>query len=206
MVDLLAQIERHRVIAIVRGNDPQAVYDVCQTLLTAGLKLIEVPLTTPDACDVISRLRQAAPEDAIVGAGTVLTPTDVEQVQAAGAQFVVTPAITGSVQASIEGSMPVICGAYTGTEIYKAFSLGVTAVKLFPASAGGPKYLKAIRDPFPNVPMVAVGGVDSSDIPGYIAAGALGVGVGGPLIGDALNSGDLDALTQRAKRFLDVVA
>ncbi len=206
MVDLLAQIERHRVIAIVRGNDPQAVYDVCQTLLTAGLKLIEVPLTTPDACDVISRLRQAAPEDATVGAGTVLTPTDVEQVQAAGAQFVVTPAITGSVQAAIEGSMPVICGAYTGTEIFNAFSMGVTAVKLFPASAGGPKYLKAIRDPFPNVPMVTVGGVDSYDIPGYLAAGALGVGVGGPLVGDALNSGDLDALTQRAKRFLDVVA
>lgn len=206
MVSLLESIERHRVIAIVRGNEPQAVLGVCQTLLSAGIKIIEVPLTTPNACEVITQLSREAAEDVLVGAGTVLTPSQLDEVRAAGGSFIVTPAICPAVQAAVDAKLPVLCGAFTATEVYQAFNMGVTAVKLFPASAGGPSYLKALRDPFPNIPLIAVGGVGAQDVPGYLAAGAVGVGVGGPLVGDVLQTGDLVSLASRARSFLDAIA
>jgi 2-dehydro-3-deoxyphosphogluconate aldolase/(4S)-4-hydroxy-2-oxoglutarate aldolase len=100
----------------------------------------------------------------------------------------------------------VIAGALTPTEVVAAVHRGATAVKLFPASIGGPSYLKALRDPLPDVPFVAVGGVDVAKAEEYFAAGAIAVGLGSPLLGDAPQGGDLGALRERARAFLAAAA
>ena len=116
----------------------------------------------------------------------------------------VTPAVTESVAASVARGIPVLAGAFTPTEVVTAADLGAVAVKLFPASVGGPAYLRGLRDPLPDVPFVPVGGVDIARAGDYLAAGAVAVGVGSPLVGDAAHGGDLAALEKRALAFLAV--
>lgn len=193
-----------RVVAVVRGTDTDAAVATALALFDEGLRLVEVALTTPGACRAIEQIRARLPEGASIGAGTVLTGADVDDVAAAGAQFVVTPAVTPSIEAAAERGLPVAAGAFTATEAWTAMQRGASVVKLFPASVGGPAYLKALRDPFPEIPFVAVGGVGLADIDPYLRVGAIGVGVGGPLIGDAASGGDLTALRERARAYLAV--
>ncbi|WP_433528011.1 bifunctional 4-hydroxy-2-oxoglutarate aldolase/2-dehydro-3-deoxy-phosphogluconate aldolase [Micromonospora sp. CA-263727] len=204
-LDLTAELAATRLMAVIRGTDTAAAIAAGTALLAEGVSIVEVALTTPGACAAIEAIRATAPEGALVGAGTVLTTADVADVAAAGAQFVVTPAVVESIGEAVRRGLPVAAGALTPTEAYTAVRLGASAVKLFPASVGGPAYLKAVRDPFPDIPFVAVGGVGLADLPGYLAAGAIAVGVGGPLVGDAASGGDLDALRERARAYLAAV-
>jgi 2-dehydro-3-deoxyphosphogluconate aldolase/(4S)-4-hydroxy-2-oxoglutarate aldolase len=118
----------------------------------------------------------------------------------------VTPALAESIDASAARGIPVLAGALTPTEAYEAMTRGATAVKLFPASIGGPGYLKALRDPFPGIPFIAVGGVGIDEATGYWQAGAVAVGVGGPLFGDAASGGDLAPMRARAGAFVALAA
>ncbi|WP_341715772.1 bifunctional 4-hydroxy-2-oxoglutarate aldolase/2-dehydro-3-deoxy-phosphogluconate aldolase [Micromonospora sp. FIMYZ51] len=202
MTDVLtAELATTRLLAIIRGTDTSAAIAAGTALLAEGVSIVEVALTTPGALDAIAAIRAQAPAGTLVGAGTVLTPAAVADVAAAGAQFVVTPAVVDSIPEAARRGLPVAAGALTPTEAYRAVQLGASAVKLFPASVGGAAYLKAVRDPFPDLPFVAVGGVGLAELPGYLAAGALAVGVGGPLVGDAASGGDLDALRERARSY-----
>lgn len=205
MVDFVEHLAEQRLVAIVRGSDPQRVQAACITLLAAGVRCIEVPLTTPNAINVITHLREHADPDTLIGAGTVLTEADVTAIVRAGAQFVVTPALAPSIQAAVTAGLPVLAGAFSPSEVLAAHNVGAAAVKIFPASTVGPSYFKALHDPFPQIPLIAVGGVGVNEAKAYLAAGAAGVGVGGPLIGDALLGGNLDALETRAKQFLRVL-
>lgn len=112
--------------------------------------------------------------------------------------------MTPAVAAAVREGLPVLAGALTPTEAWQAMGSGASAVKLFPASVGGPAYLMSLRSPFPGIPFVAVGGVGLTDVEAYLRVGALGVGVGGPLVGDAASGGDLVALHERALAFLAV--
>ncbi|RIV41551.1 aldolase [Micromonospora radicis] len=202
MTDVLTdQLTTDRLLAIIRGTDTAAAIAAGTALLAEGVSIVEVALTTPGALDTIAAIRADAPAGTLVGAGTVLTPAAVADVAAAGAQFVVTPAVVDSIPEAARRGLPVAAGALTPTEAYTAVRLGAAVVKLFPASVGGVAYLKAVRDPFPDIPFVAVGGVGLAELPGYLAAGAVAVGVGGPLVGDAASGGDLDALRQRARAY-----
>jgi 2-dehydro-3-deoxyphosphogluconate aldolase / (4S)-4-hydroxy-2-oxoglutarate aldolase len=203
MAEFLERLQAERLVAIVRAPEADDAVRVGRTLLDAGIRLIEVTLTTRDAFTAIDTLRNFAPDDALVGAGTVLTTIQSRNAVAAGAQFLVTPGLT---EAVIGAEVPVLAGAYTATEAYIAMAAGATAVKLFPASAGGPAYLKALRDPFPTMPLVPVGGVTLDLVPAYLIAGAVAVGLGGPLTGDAVRGGSLEALADRARAFLDAIA
>nr|NLI48826.1 bifunctional 4-hydroxy-2-oxoglutarate aldolase/2-dehydro-3-deoxy-phosphogluconate aldolase [Propionibacterium sp.] len=198
MLDLL---RAQRVVGIIRGQDTDAAIDTGRALFAAGIGLVEVSLTTPRGLDAIAALAADAPPQCLVGAGTVLTPADVAAVAAAGARFVVTPALTDAIAAAAAAGLPVLGGALTPSEVLSALREGAVAVKLFPASSGGPAYLKALRDPFPHVPFVPVGGVDLAVARAYLRLGAIAVGVGGPLVGDAASGGDLGALTERAAGF-----
>ncbi|GAA4520007.1 MULTISPECIES: bifunctional 4-hydroxy-2-oxoglutarate aldolase/2-dehydro-3-deoxy-phosphogluconate aldolase [Nonomuraea] len=200
--DFTATLAATRLLAIIRGSGGAAAVAAGTALLDEGVRVLEVALTTPGALDAIAAIRAAAPAGTLVGAGTVLTEADVADVAAAGAQFVVTPAVVDSIGAAARRGLPVAAGALTPTEAYTATRMGAAAVKLFPASLGGPAYLKALRDPFPHLPFVAVGGVGLAELPGFLAAGAIAAGVGGPLVGDAASGGDLDALRERARAFL----
>lgn len=195
-------LARARVMAIIRGTDPDAAVATSLALFDEGVRFVEISLTTPKACDAIEQVRAQLPEGAHIGAGTVLTEADVTDVEAAGAQFVVTPAVTPSIAVAAGRGLPVAAGALTPTEAWTAVQEGASAVKLFPASVGGPGYLKAVRDPFPHIPFLAVGGVGLEELDGYLAVGAIGVGVGSPLVGDAASGGDLDALRQRARAYV----
>jgi 2-dehydro-3-deoxyphosphogluconate aldolase/(4S)-4-hydroxy-2-oxoglutarate aldolase len=194
-VEMLAE---RRVVAIVRGRDADAALRTVITLFEEGIDLVEVSLVTANALDVIRQARAALGNSAELGAGTVLTTGDATAAEEAGASFLVTPAVTEAVS---YGRLPVLAGAFTPTEVVAALNAGATAIKLFPAFQGGEKYLRALRDPFPSVPFVPVGGVSTDAAVEYLRAGAVAVGVGSPLVGDAADGGSLDALKERIRAF-----
>lgn len=199
---LLQILSETRLVAIIRGDSSESAVAAARVLFDAGVRLVEIALTTPGTLHAIAELAPSLPEGAYLGAGTVLTEDDVDAVAAAGADFVVTPAVTESVAYAAGRGLPVLAGAFTPTEVREAWRAGAAAVKVFPASAVGPGYFKAVRDPFPDIPLLAVGGVGLAELPEYLAAGAVGLGVGGPLVGDAARGGDLDALAERARAFV----
>jgi 2-dehydro-3-deoxyphosphogluconate aldolase/(4S)-4-hydroxy-2-oxoglutarate aldolase len=199
---LLAGIRATRLVAIVRGTDGAAAAKAALAAMEEGFRYVEIALTTPGALEAIREVRAAAPADCFVGAGTVLTAQDVHRVAEAGGQFMVTPSLAESIAESARLGLPVLAGALTPSEAYEAMNRGATAVKLFPASIGGPGYLKALRDPFPGIPFVAVGGVGLDEAAGYWEAGAIAVGLGGPLFGDAGSGGDLAPMRERARGFV----
>lgn len=201
-----ALLRESRLVAIVRGSSPDATLAAVRVLFETGVRLVEVSLSGRDALSVIADLAPEVPAGCLLGAGTVRTPDDVDRVITAGAGFAVSPATTGAVSASVAAGLPILAGALTPTEIETALALGADAVKLFPASLGGVDYLSALRQPFPDVPLVPVGGVGPDEAAGYLAGGAVAVGVGSPLLGDAADGGDLAELAVRARRFLAVTA
>jgi 2-dehydro-3-deoxyphosphogluconate aldolase / (4S)-4-hydroxy-2-oxoglutarate aldolase len=203
MVRLLAELRARRLLAIVRGPD---AWRAATTLFEAGVRLVEVSLTGPGALEAITRLARELPEGCVLGAGTVRSAADVERAAGAGAGFVVSPAVTGVLDAARGAGVPILAGALTPTEIESAVAGGAAAVKLFPASLGGPAYLAALRQPFPDVPLVPVGGVGRAEAVDYLARGAVAVGVGSPLLGDGAAGGDQAALAGRAREFLAAVA
>jgi 2-dehydro-3-deoxyphosphogluconate aldolase / (4S)-4-hydroxy-2-oxoglutarate aldolase len=201
-MDIRQLLAEHRVMAIIRGSDPAACESTAEVLVEAGFRLLEVSLTSTDALGVLARITAKLGSVAHIGAGTVLDAGDVRDARAAGAGFAVTPAACDGVAAAIEAGMPVVAGAMTPSEVLAAHRAGAAAVKLFPAEGLGPRYVRALGDPFPGLGLVPVGGVGLDDVPRYLEAGALAVGVGSPLAGDAPHGGDLGALRERAVRFL----
>jgi 2-dehydro-3-deoxyphosphogluconate aldolase/(4S)-4-hydroxy-2-oxoglutarate aldolase len=196
---LAASLRRERLLAIVRGDNPDAMRRAIEVMACAGISLIEVSLTSTDALAVIQRASADLGDAAAVGAGTVRTPADADAVRDAGAMFIVTPAVVP--EAIRASALPAIVGALTPSEITEAIALAPVAVKLFPASLGGPDYLTALRQPFPEVPFLPVGGIDAGSARDYLSRGAVAVGVGAPLVGDAASGGDLAALARRASAF-----
>ncbi|MFG1708121.1 bifunctional 4-hydroxy-2-oxoglutarate aldolase/2-dehydro-3-deoxy-phosphogluconate aldolase [Nonomuraea sp. M3C6] len=201
----LETLAEWRLLAIVRGSDPDAALRTVITLAEEGVRLIEVSLVTPDAPRVIREARAALGGAADLGAGTVVTADDARRSADAGASYLVTPAVSEAVRAGRELGLPVLAGALTPTEVVAALDAGAAAVKLFPASLGGVRHLRALRDPFPHVPFVPVGGVGVAEAVEYLDAGAVAVGVGSPLVGDAARGGDLDGLRERVKSFLEAL-
>lgn len=202
-MDLPALLGERRLLAIVRGRHAESVLKTVLILAEEGIGLIEVSLTAAGALDAITRARAQLDERTVLGAGTVVSAQDALDAHAAGAEFVVTPGHGDGVRQARELGLPTVVGALTPTEVIAARKAGADAVKLFPASAmGGPAYLRALRDPFPDVPFVPVGGVDVQACRRYLDLGALAVGIGSPLVGDAADGGDSGALRDRIRAFL----
>ncbi|KQY74734.1 hypothetical protein ASD13_14960 [Microbacterium sp. Root1433D1] len=201
--ELQERLRTTRLVAILRGTDVDATVAAARTLLQVGVLTLEIALTLQDAEEAIAQIVQDAPATALVGAGTVLDEADVERAVSAGAQFMVTPTLSASVPYAVSQGIGVLAGVYTPTEIQRGHDLGSAAVKLFPASALGSGFLRAVRDPFPQARIIPVGGVRVDTVAEYLAAGAFGIGVGGPLVGDATApGGDLEALAVRAGAFV----
>jgi len=204
-VDLLALLRERRLLAIVRGQRSASLLDTVLILAREGVGLIEVSLTSDKALEVILRARAELGPEAVIGAGTVVTARDARDAHAAGAEFIVTPGLGAGVSEARGQGLPTIVGALTPSEVIAAQAAGADAVKLFPASAiGGPEYLRALRAPFPDVPFIPVGGVDAQSARRYLEFGAVAVGVGSPLIGDAAHGGDTDALRDRINAFRSI--
>ncbi|MEU0970897.1 bifunctional 4-hydroxy-2-oxoglutarate aldolase/2-dehydro-3-deoxy-phosphogluconate aldolase, partial [Streptomyces sp. NPDC005917] len=183
-MDLRAALTSRRLLAIVRGADPDAALRTVLTLAEEGIELIEVSLSGTDALTVLARARKELGPDRPLGAGTVLTAADARAAHLAGATFAVTPGLGAGVDTALQLGMPVLAGVLTPTDVIAAQARGAAALKLFPAAeAGGAAYLKALRGPFPDAVLVPVGGVDVAAARAYLAAGATAVGVGSPLVG-----------------------
>ncbi|MEU6228236.1 bifunctional 4-hydroxy-2-oxoglutarate aldolase/2-dehydro-3-deoxy-phosphogluconate aldolase [Streptomyces sp. NPDC047042] len=202
-MNLVESLRTHRLLAVVRGKDAAAALSTVRTLTEEGIAAIEVSLTTTDALTVIRRARAELGPDALLGAGTVRSAADAARALDAGASYLVTPALVDGLEPY---GVPVLMGALTPSEVEAALARGAAAIKLFPGSFGGPGYLKALRDPFPEVHFVPVGGVDAPAARAYLDRGALAVGVGSPLVGDAADGGDLGQLRLRAAEFRKVTA
>jgi 2-dehydro-3-deoxyphosphogluconate aldolase/(4S)-4-hydroxy-2-oxoglutarate aldolase len=190
-----------RVVAILRSEDAGRAEEVVAVLLENGIRSLELTLTTKGALKVVERLASTVPDGTDLGVGTVLTADDVHRAVDAGARFVVSPSVVRDViEAATGHGIASYPGAFTPTEIHAAWNAGASAVKLFPGGALGPGYLKAVRAPFPDTPLVPTGGVEVEAVGAWLDAGAVAVGLGSPLIGDALApDGDLDTLARRAR-------
>jgi 2-dehydro-3-deoxyphosphogluconate aldolase/(4S)-4-hydroxy-2-oxoglutarate aldolase len=203
MTSFLEQLAVVPVVAILRAGDAGRFLEVGRVLYEGGVRAIEVTLTSRGALEAFGRLREELPADALLGVGTVRSAADAERALDVGATYLVAPDFRPEMVAfAVERGIPVVPGALTPTEVAAAWAAGATAVKVFPVSAvGGPGYVKAIRAPLPEVPLVPTGGVGVDDVGAYLAAGAAAVGIGSPLLGDAGDpDGDLAGLADRARR------
>jgi 2-dehydro-3-deoxyphosphogluconate aldolase/(4S)-4-hydroxy-2-oxoglutarate aldolase len=197
----LDQLAAVPVVAILRAAGAGRFLEVGRVLYEGGVRAIEVTLTSEGALAAFGRLREELPGDALLGVGTVRSAGDAERAVEAGATYLVAPDFRPEVVGfAVERGIPVVPGALTPTEVAAAWAAGATAVKVFPVSAVG-GYVRAVRAPLPEVPLVPTGGIGVDDIGAYLAAGAAAVGLGSPLLGDAGEpGGDLDALADRSRR------
>lgn len=196
------------VVAILRGGSGEHLQGACTTLIDSGVVCLEITTNTAGCWDAVPRLARTYGSDIELGMGTVLSPAQVRRAADAGATFVVAPNVDLEVgAAAAELGLRWYPGAATPTEIVCAWDAGATAVKVFPASdLGGPRYLKSVAAPLDFIPLLPTGGVGVDSIASYLRAGAISVGVGSPLMGDTLTSGDLDGLGDRARRVLAATA
>lgn len=206
---LLDVLREDRLIAVLRGSSADALTACTSVLAANGIRAIELTLSSPAGLASLTRSAAdpALPAGVVLGAGTVLTRDQAKAAIDAGARYLVTPGVAEDVLAEgADQGVPVLCGALTPSESMAAVRLGAAAVKLFPAHAvGGARYLRDLRAPFPDVPFVAIGGIGLDEVPHYLAAGAIAVGVGSPLLRDAAHDSSapaLESLATRARAYL----
>jgi 2-dehydro-3-deoxyphosphogluconate aldolase/(4S)-4-hydroxy-2-oxoglutarate aldolase len=183
------------IVGIIRGRDMETVLNIAQAYEAAGFTTLEVTMNTAGAASIISKLKDQFTSLSI-GAGTVCSLNDLREAIDAGAQFIVTPIIDETVIAhAVDEGIPIFPGAFSPTEIYKAWSLGASAVKVFPATKLGVEFIKDVLGPLDQVKMLPTGGVSKSNIRSFFEAGAYGVGMGSSLIDKTLvNAGDFEGL------------
>lgn len=204
-MDVLAAIRSDRVVAVVRGRRVADPAGLAATLASAGIRGVEFTFTIPT---VLEAIEAAAASGAIVGAGTVRDERQARDALGAGAQFLVSPACVPEVaRVAREAGVPVFLGALTPTEVDAADKAGTSAVKLFPAGVGGPRYLRDLRGPFPDVDFVPSGGVTEDNAREFLDAGAIAVYAGSGLAPPELvEAGDHEEIGRRAHAFVAAVS
>jgi Entner-Doudoroff aldolase len=200
----IKQIERGRVIAILRGDFGGQETRLVETLSAGGITAVEVTLNSPNALPSIGRLLAEFGQQLAIGAGTVLHPDEVARVAELGAQFIVSPNCNAAVIAATKrAGLASFPGCFTPSEIVAALEAGADACKLFPAQTLGVGFVKALRGPLPQARLIPTGGVTPAVAREYFAVGAWAVGVGSELLGRGLAATpDWDALRERASEFV----
>ena len=197
------------IVPVVRASSPSEARLAAEAVCEGGIPIVEITMTVPGAIDVIRELAKHSASDLLVGAGTVLNVDTARRCLDAGAQFLVSPGFNPHTVdlAGREGKL-IMAGALTPTEIIAAWEAGADFVKVFPCGqVGGAKYIKAIKGPLPQVPLVPTGGVNLSTAAEFLEAGAAALGIGGELVQpDALKSGNPQIIIENARKFLAIVA
>lgn len=204
----VARLREVGIIPIIRASSAEVALPVAEALLQAGLPIVEITLTVPNAIDAIRAVATRFAGKVLIGAGTVTDAETTRRAVDAGAEFIVSPCfVSDVVEAAHNVDVAVLPGALTPGEVFEAFRSGADMVKVFPVqSVGGAAYLRALRGPFPDIPLVPTGGVSLENIGEMFRAGAAAVGVGSELISqDALARGDYAAIGTLAKQFLAAV-
>jgi 2-dehydro-3-deoxyphosphogluconate aldolase / (4S)-4-hydroxy-2-oxoglutarate aldolase len=204
---VLETILERKIVAVVRSPDGDKLVEVAKALAAGGVTVMEITFTVPSALEVLKAVRSTLGDSVTLGAGTVLDPETARAAILAGAEFVVAPNTNaGVIKLCRRYSTPVMPGAYTPTEILKAWELGADVVKVFPADIGGPAYLRAVSAPLPQVRLMPTGGVDLTTAADFLKAGACCLGVGSCLVEKtALAAGDMNRITSLARSFVEVV-
>ncbi len=203
----LTRLRARRLVAVIRAPSAEAALGAARAAADGGIELLEVTFTVPDALRVMAAL--AHEPGVTVGAGTVLTAAQAEAALAAGARFVIAPNLSAEVARTALAAGVLLCpGAYTTSEILAARAAGAHVVKVYPVGvAGGPAYIRVIRDPLPDVPMLAAGGTTLENTPAFLEAGCVGVGLGPALADPALAAaGRFDEIARRARAFVSLVS
>lgn len=205
---VVATLREVGIIPVIRADSAGAAVAVVETLIDAGLTVAEITMTVPDAIEAIASVAKRFGGEVLVGAGTVTDAETVRRALDAGAEFIVSPCLVSEViEAARRADVAVLPGALTPTEVFEAFRQGGDMVKVFPAqNVGGAAYLRALRGPFPDIPLVPTGGVTLDNVGDMFKAGAVAVGVGSEMISkDALARHDYAAIGALATRFLAAV-
>ncbi len=206
--EVYARIVEIGIVPVIRTTSAKLARTAADAIRAGGIPVLEITMTVPGAVEAIRELARDAGNDLLVGAGTVVDADSAKRCIDAGAQFLVGPGFdAGMVEAARKSGVVVVPGALTPTEILAAVAAGADFVKIFPcAQLGGPNYIKALRGPFPKVPLVPTGGVNLNSAADYLRAGATALGVGGELVDKrALESGKTSAITENARRFREIV-
>jgi len=205
--DVMAKILERKLVAVVRCTAEQ-VEPTMDALLAGGVDVIEITFTVPKAPDMIAMARDKLGDRIVLGAGTVRTVQEATDAIAAGARFIVAPNTHYDVLAACkQADVPYSPGAFSPTEIQDAWNAGASLVKLFPAGIVGIPYLKAVRAPMPDIPIMPTGGVDVDNAADWLRAGAVALGVGSKLVRkDALAEGRYELITATAETFVAAIA
>ncbi len=207
--EVKARIEEIGIVPVVRAASAEQAMRAADAVCRGGIPIVEVTMTVPGAVDVIASLSKTIGSEVLVGAGTVLDAEAAQRCLDAGAQFLVSPGFDlDTVKLAIRSGTLMMAGALTPTEIITAWKAGSDFVKIFPCgTVGGAKYIKALKGPFPNVPMIPTGGVSPETAAEFIRAGAAALGVGGELVSvAALESGDTSKIVETARKLVTIVA
>lgn len=210
--EIIKLIEQEKLIAIVRGIEANKCIQLAQALYNGGFKLMEITFNQkqPESWDTTAKAITAVAEKfrgrMEVGAGTVLTPGQVDMAANAGAKFIISPdANSNVIRRSRELGLVSIPGVLSPTEITSAWEAGADFVKLFPVTTLGLPYIKAVRAPLNHIPMMAVGGVNEENLKAYLDAGLCGAGIGGNLVNKAwIEAGEFDKITALAKKMVGI--
>ena len=206
--EIAKRVETTGIIPIVRAPSAEVASSAARAVLDAGIDVLEITMTVPNAIDLLRKLRREIGRDVLLGAGTVLDATMARDCIDAGVQFIVAPGFDQeTIRACHVLDKPCMPGALTPTEVIAAWKAGADMVKIFPCSAvGGASYLRALKAPLPQVKMLPTGGVDLTTAADFIRAGAAALGVGASVVNlELLSREGPRAVTERCQRLVEVV-
>lgn len=203
----LDRLTKSGIIAVIRKLNPTKTLYAIEALVKGGISGLEITIDSEDAMLLIKKAKKEFGYDAVIGAGTVLDGASAHKAIGAGAEFIFAPVLNQEIIAvSNRYGKVVIPGVMTPTEMLQAYEWGADAVKIFPASVLGPKFIKDIKGPLEHIPIVPTGGINLDNVDNYIRAGAIGVGIGGSLMNNQyIQDNDWDALTHLAKKYTEKV-
>jgi 2-dehydro-3-deoxyphosphogluconate aldolase/(4S)-4-hydroxy-2-oxoglutarate aldolase len=203
----LRQVLECGIVAVVRSQDSRQLLDVVGALADGGVTVAEIPMTVPDALDVVRQVRQALRDRVLLGAGTVLDAETARAALLAGAEYIVAPTVNLDVIRLCQRyDKLVMPGAFTPTEILTAWEAGADIVKVFPAEVVGPAFFKALRGPLPQVRLMPTGGVDLNTAGEFLRAGACCLGVGSQLVEPkAVAERNFDRIGDLARQYVTIV-
>lgn len=207
-MNALQSILEHKLVAILRGVNAEDTLPIAHALKDGGVRNIEVTLNSPNVFSVIEKLSKEFGENMAVGAGTVLDPESARVSIQAGAQFIISPTLNvETIKLTKRYGAVSIPAAYTPTEFLTAYENGADIVKLFPASAVGPSFIKDMRGPLPQIPIMPTGGINLDNIASFLKSGAVGIGLGSSLVPSKFEATEenLRALTETARQFVNIV-
>jgi len=205
--EVLQKIEELGLLAVIRGPSPELTLKVVEALVAGGVTGIEITYSTPDAEEVTRSLKDRYGDEILLGMGTLTDPGQVESAKSTGANFLVSPICDRDLVCAMAASgLATMAGALTPTEVFQAFRLGSDVVKVFPGSLGGPGYIKALKGPFPYIPMMPTGGVSASNVADWFAVGVVAVGAGSELCPPQLaREGKFAEISRLAAEFVQIV-